>query len=205
MDPDDEHLVSRRWSQWRAVTDLDEYYTRWSRLEVAGESAHGEADFIESLHPSSVLDAGCGMGRVAIELARRGIDVVGVDLDDDLLSFARESQPSIPWVHADLSTMCLGRRFDMVAMPGNVMVFCRPTDRRAIIQNVAAHLEPDGLLVAGFQLESDRDALTLVEYDGGCAESGLELVGRWSTWQRDPYRGELYAVSVHRPGGCFSS
>ncbi len=198
MGPDDEHRVSRRWSQWRSVTDLDEYYTRWRGLEVAGESAHGEADFIESLQPSSVLDAGCGMGRVAIELARRGIDVVGVDLDDDLLKFARLSQSSITWVHADLATMRLGRHFGMVAMPGNVMMFCRPTDREAIIQNAAAHLEPAGLLVAGFQLESDRDALTLVEYDQRCAASGLELVERWSTWQGDPYRGELYAVSVHR-------
>ena len=205
MGPDDEHPVSRRWSQWRAATDLDEYYTRWSRLEVAGESAHGEADFIESLHPSSVLDAGCGMGRVAIELARRGIDVVGVDLDDDLLEFARQSQPSITWVHADLATMRLGQRFGMVAMPGNVMMFCRPTDHQAIIENAAAHLEPDGLLVAGFQLEPHRDSVTLVEYDRRCAESGFELVERWSTWQGQPYREESYAVSVHRYGGSSSS
>jgi SAM-dependent methyltransferase len=200
MGPDDEHLVSRRWSQWRAVTDLDEYYTRWRRLEATGESAHGEADFIESLHPSSVLDAGCGMGRVAIELARRGVDVVGVDLDDDLLEFARRSQPSINWVRADLATMRLGQSFGMVAMPGNVMVFCRSEDRQAIIDNAAAHLEPAGLLVAGFQLEPDRDSVTLVEYDQRCAVGGFELVERWSTWQRSPYRGELYAVSVHRYG-----
>ncbi|MGZ4764610.1 MAG: methyltransferase domain-containing protein, partial [Ilumatobacteraceae bacterium] len=91
--------VSERWSQWRAATDLEEYYSRWRRLQDAGGSPHGEADFIESCHPASVLDAGCGMGRVAIELARRGIDVVGVDLDDDLLAYARRSQPSINWIH----------------------------------------------------------------------------------------------------------
>ena len=56
-----------------------------------------------------------------------GIDVVGVDLDDDLLAFARRSQPSIQWVHDDLATMQLRRRFDVVAMPGNVMVYCRPS------------------------------------------------------------------------------
>ena len=91
--------VSRRWSRWRAETDLDEYHDRWRRLAETGQSTHGEADFIESLGPRSVLDAGCGMGRVAIELARRGIDVVGVDLDDDLLAYARQSDPSIRWVH----------------------------------------------------------------------------------------------------------
>jgi SAM-dependent methyltransferase len=198
MSHDGVHAVSRRWSQWRANTDLDEYYTRWRRLEATGKSPHGEADFIESLHPRSVLDAGCGMGRVAIELANRGLDVVGVDLDDELLEFARRSAPSIRWVHADLATLRLGRRFDAVAMPGNVMVFCRPEDRLSIIRMAAAHLQPGGYLVAGFDVEHHDEALSLDGYDGLCSACDLELVQRWSTWQGDSYRGESYAVSVHQ-------
>jgi 2-polyprenyl-3-methyl-5-hydroxy-6-metoxy-1,4-benzoquinol methylase len=198
MSHDAVHEVSPRWSLWRANTDLDEYYTRWRRLEATGQSAHGEADFIESLHPRSVLDAGCGMGRVAIELANRGIDVVGVDLDDDLLEFARRSQPSIGWVHADLATLRLDRRFDVVAMPGNVMVFCRPEDRLAIVRMAAAHLDPGGYVVAGFDVERHDEALSVDGYDGLCATCDLELVQRCSTWQGDPYEGEGYAVSVHR-------
>jgi SAM-dependent methyltransferase len=197
MGSDDGHSVSRRWSQWREETDLQEYFTRWQRLEATGQSSHGEADFIETLHPRSVLDAGCGMGRVAIELDRRGIDVVGVDLDDDLLDFARRSASSIRWVHADLATMSLDRTFDVVAMPGNVMIFCRPTDRAAIIRTAAAHIGPGGFLVAGFELQSGPDALTLAEYDDLCSEAGLELVRHCSTWQANPYNGETYAVSVH--------
>jgi SAM-dependent methyltransferase len=198
MGPDDGYEVSIEWSRWRAETDLHEYFTRWQRLEATGQSTHGEADFIESLRPRSVLDAGCGMGRVAIELHRRGIDVVGVDLDDDLLEFARQSQPSIHWVHADLATMSFDRRFDIVAMPGNVMIYCRPTDRAAIIHNAAVHIEAGGFLVAGFDVQSGQDALTLGDYDRQCTASGLELVQRWSTWQGDVYGGEAYAVSVHR-------
>ena len=184
--------------QWRAATDLEEYYSRWKRLEAAGGNPHGEADFIEELGPASVLDAGCGMGRVAIELARRGIDVVGVDLDDDLLAFARRSQPSIRWVHADLTTMRLERHFSIVAMAGNVMNFCRAEDRRLIISNAAAHLEDHGLLVAGFAVEHDQEGLSLRNYDELCEASELELDRRCSTWSGDPYRAESYAVSVHR-------
>jgi SAM-dependent methyltransferase len=198
MSTDDEHGVSARWSQWRVETDLHEYYTRWQHMEAAGQSPHGEADFIESLHPASVLDAGCGMGRVAIELFRRGIDVVGVDLDNDLLEYARRSEPAIRWVHADLATMRLDRLFDVVAMPGNVMIFCRPSDRPAIVRSAADHLESKGAVVSGFELQRAPDALTLAEYDEACAASGLELVQRHSTWQADPYRGGAYAVSVHR-------
>jgi len=195
---DDADPVSPRWSQWRAETDLEEYYSRWTRLESIGQSAHGEADFIESLGPRSVLDAGCGMGRVAMELARRGIDVVGVDLDDDLLDFARRAQADLQWITADLATMDLGRRFDVVAMPGNVMIFCRPEDRAPIIDTCARHIAPEGFLVAGFQIERSTDALSLDLYDELCAAAGMRLDQRWSTWAGDAYAGGDYAVSVHR-------
>lgn len=187
--------VSPQWAEWRARVDLDEYAERWDRLAAAGQHVHGEADFVAAYAPTSVLDAGCGMGRVAIELARRGIDVVGVDLDDDLLAYARRWAPELAWVHADLASLALGRTFDVVAMPGNVMPFCRSTDRPAIIATCAVHLAPGGALVAGFSLA----ACPLDAYDACCDAAGLELAERWATWERDPSTGDDdYAVSVHR-------
>lgn len=192
--------VSARWTAWRREISLEEYHARFERIEQAGGSAHGEADFIESFHPTSVLDAGCGMGRVAIELHKRGIDAEGVDLDGDLLAYARQDAPTMVWHEADLAGMSLGRRYAMVAMPGNVMIFCRAEDRAAVVSTAAAHIEPGGLLVAGFTLEQGPDALTLDEYDTYCRAAGLELQDRYATWERQPYEGGDYAVSVHRLG-----
>lgn len=186
--------VSEQWARWRAAVDLDEYESRF-----AHDAAHGEADAIASLSPGSVLDAGCGTGRVAIELHRRGIEVVGADLDDDLLALARRKCPGITWVRADLATMRLDRSFDVVAMPGNVMLFCRPDDRAAIVSACASHLSrPDGRLVTGFSLRPGE--LDLRTYDEACASAGLVLVDRWSTWERAPFRLGVddYAVSIHR-------
>lgn len=189
--------VSDRWAAWRRDVDLAEYHVRWRRMEDEGRSTHGEADLIESLQPSSVLDAGCGMGRVAIELARRGVHVEGVDLDADLLAYAQADAPHLRWHHGDLATVDVGRAFDVVAMPGNVMIFCRPDDRSTIVANMARHVEQGGLLVAGFSLDRRRDALTLDEYDRHCGASGLELLHRFATWDRAPYEGGDYAVSLH--------
>lgn len=192
--------VSDRWAQWRRQISLPDYQARFEQMEAEGKATHGEADFIDGFRPASVLDAGCGMGRVAIELHQRGYDVEGVDLDVDLLEYARRGAPHLAWHHADLAALALGRRFALVAMPGNVMIFCRAQDRCPIVATLAAHLEPGGLLVAGFSLERRDDALTLPEYDACCAAAGLELVERFATWDRDPYAGGDYALSVHRLG-----
>lgn len=191
--------VSDAWAKWRAGVDLNEYHVRWQQMEERGESSHGEADLVEALNPRSVLDAGCGMGRVAMELHRRGIEVVGADLDEDLLAFARADAPHITWHLTDLATASFDRTFHVVAMPGNVMIFCRASDRAKIVANLANHLADDGLLVAGFSLQKQAGALTLPEYDEACAAAGLTLVDRFATWDRQPYAGGDYAVSVHRP------
>ncbi|MEQ1873007.1 MAG: methyltransferase domain-containing protein [Ilumatobacteraceae bacterium] len=190
--------VSDAWDEWRARVNLDEYHVRWQQMEQRGEASHGEADFIESLHPTSVLDAGCGMGRVAIELHRRGIDVEGADLDNDLLAYARTDAPHITWHFADLATASLGRTYQLIAMPGNVMLFCRAEARTKIVANLASHLSDYGLLVAGFSLRTDAEALTLNDYDAACAAVDLELVDRYATWERAPFEGSDYAVSVHK-------
>ena len=70
-----------RWSERTDVPRGASYDERWRELEAKGVSIHGEADLVAWLAPGgSVLDAGCGTGRVAIELARRGHEIVGVDL-----------------------------------------------------------------------------------------------------------------------------
>jgi SAM-dependent methyltransferase len=175
----------------------DEYDEPYERRAAAGENVHGEADFVTRFSPATVLDAGCGTGRVARELARRGVDVVGVDLDNGMLSTARRKAPAIAWYCADLATIDLGRTFDVILLAGNVMIFLTPGSEAAVLANLARHLVPDGRLVAGFSLRPGQ--LTTGEHDRFAAKAGLHLDERWSTWDRDPWTpGADYQVSVHR-------
>src|SRR5258708_35000311 len=96
---------STRWH----TDDAAGYDARLEGRAHAGVDVHGEASFVEQLGGVSILDAGCGTGRVAIELARRGLQVTGVDVDAAMLERARAKAPQLEWVHGDVATLGLGR------------------------------------------------------------------------------------------------
>ena len=198
------------WLATRSRTGA-EYDAPYEARAQAGFDVHGEANFIMGLlqsqarqasaaHPWQLLDAGCGTGRVSIELARRGVAVVGVDLDAEMLGQARRKAPEMDWRLGDLSVMALDKTFDCIVMPGNVMIFLTPGSETAVIHNLNHHLKPQGLLVAAFELtpKSWTD-MSLEKYDQLCAAAGLRLLERWSTWECDAWHaGDSYAVSVHQ-------
>ena len=183
------------WAAWRHRVDLDAYDERWRSLAAAGVDPHGEVALVQSYAPRTVLDAGCGTGRVAIELARRGVAVVGVDADPDMIAAARAKAPDLRWAVADLADLALPDRFDVVVLAGNVVPYVAPARRAAAVAASARHLAPHGVLIAGFALRPEWP--DLAAYDGWCATAGLALVDRWATWDRAPYAGGDYAVSVH--------
>lgn len=198
-------VMGTRWQDTDAPRG-DSYDQRWTQLAESGESVHGEADFVESLLGQTdgrrVLDAGCGTGRVAIELARRGHSVLGVDADLDMLATARTKAPDLSWIHADLADLGAHstETFDVILLAGNVMIFLAPGTEERVMGELVDRLTPGGLLVAGFSIRPDR--LPLAEYDRVAAGAGLESVARFATWDREPYDGGDYAVSVHRRAGA---
>ena len=193
-------------TRWDATSDAprgDDYDARWRALAAAGPRVHGEADLVWTYGPRTVLDAVCGTGRVAIELARRGIATVGVDLDASMLDTARRKAPELAWVQGDLVDVDVAAPghegsggFEVVVAAGNVFVFLEPGTEAAVTANLARLLVPGGRLIAGFQLRAGH--LPLAAHDAHCAAAGLTLEDRWATWERDPVVGGDYAVSVHR-------
>jgi SAM-dependent methyltransferase len=175
-----------------------DYQKRFDALSAAGVDVHGEAKFVAALNPRSVLDAGCGTGRVARELTRRGIAAVGVDADASMIETARSLSPEMDWTVADLTDFDLGRTFDLVLMAGNVPLFTKPGTQAELVAGCARHVDVCGALVAGFQLGS---GYSLDEYDDHCRLACLVLESRFSTWDGTEFsRDANYAVSIHRLG-----
>ena len=154
---------------------------------------------VRSYAPQAVLDAGCGTGRITVELARHGIEVVGADGDPGMIDRARSKAPDLPWIVADLADLALPDRFAVVLLAGNVVPYVVADRRAAAVSACARHLAPGGVMIAGFVLRPDWP--DLAAYDGWCTAADLELADRWSTWDRAPYTGGNYAVSVHVRAG----
>lgn len=174
-------------SRWLEETGGDAgeaYAARFAALAASGADLHGEASFVDALlpGPSDVLDAGCGTGRVAVELARRGHRVVGVDSDASMLEVARRST-GVSWTLDDLAALELPQRFDLVVAAGNVMVFLAPGTEPEVVRRLATHLRPGGLLVSGWR----TDRLPVPLYDGWAGAAGLTPVGRYATWDGAPW------------------
>jgi SAM-dependent methyltransferase len=180
-----------------------EYARRFADLAGRGLDVHGEARFCDNLlrGPSRVVDAGCGTGRVGIELARRGHEVTGIDLDASMLAEARAAAPALTWLRADLfdvGTADLGGVVDLVVMAGNVVVYLDPETEPGLPGHVADWLRPGGLLVAGFT--GDRHVAP-ADYLSWCAGAGLVEVavhGGWDATPPEDPRHPAYVVAVHR-------
>jgi SAM-dependent methyltransferase len=115
-----------------------------------------------------VLELGTGSGRVAIALARAGVEVVGVDTMPSMLEAARSlltKQPArvakrVTLARGDLRRVRLRRRFPLVIAPFNTFMhlYSRDDLERALA-TCRAHLAPRGRLVFDVQMPDLRALL----------------------------------------------
>ena len=90
-------------------------------------------------------------GRVGIELARRGFEVVGVDVDASMLATARRT-PGVDLGPVRPDGVGPGPDVHPGLLAGNVPLFTPPGTQPALVARGAAHVAPNGHLVAGFSL-----------------------------------------------------
>jgi SAM-dependent methyltransferase len=96
-----------------------------------------------------ILELGCGTGRVAIHLARRGHSVTGLDHDAALVSAFSERAGELPAIAhvADTRSFELNRQFPLVLAPMQlIQLLSGEAERVDCLAGARRHLQPGGLV-----------------------------------------------------------
>ena len=167
---------------------------------------------------ATVLELGCGFGRVITALAAPGRTVVGVERDPELLAMARAAVRALPAERSagvelhegDMRRVSLGRRFDRVLVPfGGLWCMLDDDELHAALTTAVHHLAPGGRVAFdvyradGFHAEAEPDdvpddAFTpvgRVEVDG----VAYEVLER-STWDKPRQRIDVTYLHVDEAG-----
>jgi 2-polyprenyl-3-methyl-5-hydroxy-6-metoxy-1,4-benzoquinol methylase len=141
--------------QWYET--LFENYGEKYDKEVFTRGTIGECDFIEKEinynKKLKILDIGCGTGRHALELAKRGYHLTGIDLSDSLLDRAKKKALAqnlhIDFQIQDARKLPFSHEFDLAIMLCEGAFPLMETDEMnyQILQSAARALKPNGKLI----------------------------------------------------------
>lgn len=135
-----------------------DFFALYYDLLYSHRDIKAETDFLEEAFKSyslvrvrRVLDVGCGTGLHAIELARRGYEVVGVDLSPQMVEIARSKAKGlsgVSFVQADARSLEFAEEFDAaIAMYGVISYFVSDEDLLGFLRSVRRSLKPGSVFV----------------------------------------------------------
>ena len=153
---------------------------RWAEAPGVAESVIKIAGLTKG---SSVLDAGCGPGRMSVELAAKGLDVTGVDIIQSELDAAKDSADAegvkLDLINCDLRSFKSQKKFDCAINLYTSFGYCDTIEEDfQILKNIADSLRDNGFFI----LEcTSRETAILYFTDGEWFErSGLTVLTQFS-------------------------
>ena len=158
----------------------------------------------------SVLEPGCGSGRMVEELAGRGLDVVGIDISPAMVAAARRRLDSAgaaaTIVLADMCDFDLGRDFDGAVCPINTLGHLRPPDLVRHLACMGRHLAPGAVYLVQLAHYGPEGGEVGHRNEWEESREGVEVRVTWTTeafdldrmveWQRS----RIEVVSGQRAG-----
>ncbi len=139
-----------------------ERYCQFYDMEMA--EFHADLPFYQERIkvPGSILELGCGSGRLCRQLAASGAHITGIDLSLSMLRLAKlKAMPNISYLCMDMTALALSRKFDTVIIPYHTLNLLVSGERiRKCLQQIKTVLKEDGQLLLQLFIP-DRQLLEL--------------------------------------------
>lgn len=127
-------------------------YDKLMRCDVDYEKI---ADFIENIfiindkNPELICDLACGTGNITVPLARRGYDMIGVDISEDMLGVAREKNSDILFLNQDIAKLDLYGTCDaFLCMIDGLNYVIEPKKIEYLFKRIkTCFINPDGIFI----------------------------------------------------------
>lgn len=184
------------WTQYAPIMFDD---ARWAEAPAVAQYVKDIANLKAG---SKVLDAGCGLGRISVELAALGLDVTGVDIIQTELDAARESADaegvSLTLINQDLRSFHVPNQFDCAINLYTSFGYCDTIEEdMQILSNIAESLKKGGTFI--LECTSRETAILYwtpgeeFERAGYRVVTHFEVEGAWeglrSQWTLYPLQG----------------
>lgn len=158
-----------------AEATFDEDYAYFAEVELTEERTEREADTVWrllGLHDGAVvLDLGCGPGRMAAALARKGARVTGMDRSERLVAWARNAtrELAVRYVVGDMRLLPWKFRFDAILLWNTSFGYFGEDDNLRALAQACEALKPGGRLLID---QAHRAALL------GRSLPAVDIIGR---------------------------
>ncbi len=144
--------LCRDWTKAATIESYDALAAQFADVWAEHPPVEALEKLLALIPPkSTILDAGCGPGHHAKYLARRGHDLIGIDLSERMLKIARSSVSPSRFVLMDIERLQLTEKFDAIWCAAAAMHV--PRERMpALLINFRRALRPDGVLGLNLQV-----------------------------------------------------
>lgn len=194
------------WTQFAPIMFDD---ARWAEAPTVAQYVK---DIAKLAPGSKVLDAGCGLGRISVELAALDLDVTGVDIIQSELDAAQDSAQAegveLTLVNHDLRTFHAPNQFDCAVNLYTSFGYCDTIDEdMQILRNIAESVKPGGTFI--MECTSRETAILYwtpgeeFERAGYKVVTHFEVTGAWeglkSQWTLYPADADLKKTTAPQP------
>lgn len=174
----------------------DNDYEAWADYFVKMFARMGE-------QPGTILDLACGTGVITCLLARRGYEMIGVDISPEMLMEARARaeasglDPAPMFINQDLRQLDLYGTSDAAVCSFDGFNYIPPDELADVFRRVSFFVRPGGVLIFDVNTEAKfrkMDGMTYVDEDEDF----------FCVWRTDYYEEErecVYAVDIFQKKG----